>query len=167
MAEVFNFNEFQIPAVGVDFIAVTRDRDDHVRTDPNIAIRRKANMGMSNFGAYFVGSRMSGDYTRTVLDFESKDKLSDLNIIKPEWLFAERNENPYVWGSTVTFTRNDQAIKMGMANPEADIGAVLPMFDVMDTKATAAEGIVDDPNAAIKNWPSEGWRSFGGKYDFS
>ena len=37
-----------------------------------------------------------------------------------------------------------------------------PGFDVMDQKETMPGGT----NAVIKNWPSEGWRSFGGKYDF-
>jgi hypothetical protein len=36
-----------------------------------------------------------------------------------------------------------------------------PTFDVMDTDVAQAEGM-----NAYKNYPTEGWRSFGGKYDF-
>jgi hypothetical protein len=42
----------------------------------------------------------------------------------------------------------------------------VPNFDVMDEKERTAAGIVATSNYTAKNWPSEGWRSFGGKYDF-
>jgi len=121
---------------------------------------RDENMKLSNFGALNYGGRMSVDYTRTLLDFESKDDLSDVNVVVPEWQYAERNENPLLAGSTVKYTRDDQFHRMGMANNSTDNEIDLPSMDVMDTYAT--NGV-----SSGKNWPKEGWRSFGGKYDFA
>ena len=75
------------------------------------------------------------------------------------------NHNPYLWGSTVKLTRDDQFVRMTMSK-ESGAEFDPPKFDVMDTKERTAEGMAATSNTAIKNWPSEGWRSFGGKYDF-
>jgi hypothetical protein len=73
-------------------------------------------------------------------------------------------------GSTVKYTRDDQFIRMGMSRNTGTTAAATeidqPMFDVMDEKERTAAGINATTNKTIKNWPSEGWRSFGGKYDF-
>jgi len=158
MAEKFYFDFFQIPATGIE-------DTEPVRTDVNAPIRRSLNMVMSNFGSLNVGLRNSNDYTKTVLTFKEKDESFDWSAVVPAWQFAERNENPHVAGSSVKFVRDDQFIRMGMSK---DSGASIdvPKFDVTDSKQTTAEGISLDANAALKNWPSEGWRSFGGKYDF-
>jgi len=120
---------------------------------------------MSNFGSLNVGLRNSDDYTKTVLSFKAKDESFDWSAVVPPWQFAERNENPHVAGSSVKFVRDDQFIRMGMSK---DSGASIdvPKFDVMDTNQSTAEGINLSTNANLKNWPAEGWRSFGGKYDF-
>ena len=161
MAEVFNFDGFQIPHTGVE----EPDLYAQTRTDVKIPIRRLLDMKVSNFGALSVGLRMSNDYTRVALGFQSKDDLSDLNVIKPVWQFAELNENPLVAGSSIKYVRDDQFIRMGMSK---DNGAQIdqPKFDVMDADVVTAEGMIAFSNASIKNWPTEGFRTFGGKYDF-
>ena len=158
MAEKFYFDFFQIPSTGIG-------DDEPVRTDINSPIRRSLNMSMSNFGSLNVGLRNSSDYTKTVLSFKAKDESFDWSAVTPDWQFAERNENPHVAGSSVKFIRDDQFIRMGMSK---DSGASIdaPRFDVMDTNQATAEGINASTNANLKNWPAEGWRSFGGKYDF-
>jgi hypothetical protein len=151
------FNFYQIDHTGVN----EPDRDDYARTDVAVPIRRAADMKISNFGAKNVGASMSSDYTRTVLYFQSKDELSDWNFITGVEQEANRDENPYVLGSTIKRVRDDQFFRMGMSN---DRGTEIdePGFDVMDTNLVDASSMVSG-----KNWPSEGYRSFGGKYDFS
>jgi hypothetical protein len=120
---------------------------------------RAPDMMMSNFGALNYGPRMSQDYTRTDLGFKFKVEKENPEI--PSFLQeAEYDENPYVWGSTVKRTLDDQMFKMGMANNRGTIIAQ-PMFDVMDTN------LVHGALTAGKNYPTEGWRSFGGKYDYA
>lgn len=157
------YDFYQIDHVGVD----EPDRDADARTDKAVPIRRAADMKISNFGAKNVGSRMGIDYSRTVLDFQSKDELADRDTItKDEGIgsnVAARgtnvDHNPYLDGSTVKKTRDEQAFRMGMSDNRGN-SVDAPAFDVMDTNLIVS-GMV-----AGKNWPSEGWRSFGGKYDF-
>lgn len=184
MSEVFHFDFFQIPHVGVEKVAKERDNDTHVRSPETITymgksyyvnpkIRRHPNMVMSNFGALFVGSKMSHDYTRTDLGFKFKGEFEDVNLWSADTGVGQNVSlrgvnvvhNPLVWGSTVKYTRDDQFIRMSMSK---DNGAQIdrPAFDVMDEKERTAAGIIATSNSSIKNWPSEGWRSFGGKYDF-
>lgn len=159
-----SFNFFQIPQTGVN----EPDLVLQTRTDVKVPIRRPANMKISNFGALSVGAVMSTDYTRINLGFMAKDDSSDWGTIVPIWQYAERNENPLVAGSTVKYTRDDQFIRMSMSTiAGAQIG--LPAFDTMDTNLVTAEGIVaftTDPAGIKVNWPTEGFRTFGGKYDF-
>ncbi len=162
MATTF-FNTFQIPQTGVE----EPDLDVQTRTDVNVPIRRSLDMKVSNFGSLAVGAVMGTDYTRINLGFMAKDDSSDWSAIVPEWQFAERNENPLIVGSTVRYTRDDQFIRMGMSTIA---GAQIdePNFDVMDTNVITAEGMVafNDASAMELNWPTEGFRTFGGKYDF-
>jgi len=162
MAEVFNFDFFQIPHTGVE----EPDRDTQIRSDVNTPIRRALDSKISNFGALFVGQRSADDYTKTVLWFANKDNSSDVNAIRPEWQYAERNENPLVWGSTVKYVRDDQFSRLLMST-SAGAQVDPPKFDVMDAKERTAAGILATANAGIKNWPTEGWHSYGGKYDGS
>lgn len=161
MAETFNFDFYQIPHTGVE----EPDLDAATRTDSKVPIRRQVDMKMSYFGSNKVGARLGDDYTRVTSAFKDKDELADWSRIKPEWQYAERNENPLLAGSTIKYVRDDQFIRMTMSK---DNGAYIgkPAFDVMDSNEVTADGIAASSNAAIKNWPSEGWRSFGGKYDF-
>lgn len=150
------FSFYQIDAVGPD--QPDTERATTVTTSP---ILRAFDSKISNFGALNVGNRMSSDYTRTNLGFATKDDLSDWEYITGAELDAEVELNPYVLGSSVKRTRDDQFFRMGMSNQEGE-SVDLPKYDVGDTKEVSAEGMV-----AGKNWPSEGWRSFGGKYDFT
>lgn len=157
----YNFDNFQIPHTGV----VETELATQVRTDTGDKIRRSVSMKMSNFGASKVGDMMSSDYTRIVLSFANKDNSSDWSSIVPVWQFAEKNENPLLVGETLKYTRDDQFIRMGMSK---DSGASidLPGFDVMDTNLVDAEAMVAFDDAYLMNWPTEGFRTFGGKYDF-
>jgi hypothetical protein len=158
MAEVFNFDFFQIPHTGVEEPDCEVPRD--LSSDQRPVIRRALDSKISNFGALFVDARSTTDYTKTILYFANKDNSSDVNMIKPEWQYAERNENPLICGSTVKYVRDDQFTRMGMSTSK---GAQIdePKFDVMDTKERTPGGT----NYTLKNWPTEGWHSFGGKYD--
>lgn len=149
MAEIFNFDFFQVAHTGVD----SATKGVKVQT-------RDLDMKMSNFGAMNTGARMSSDYTRTTLDFKFKNELENPTL-PSFWQDAESNDNPLVLGSTVKYTRDDQFVRMGMSKSDG-VSINQPEFDVMDQKETMPGGT----NATIKNWPSEGWRSFGGKYDF-
>jgi len=123
---------------------------------------------MSNFGADVVGPRMDSDYTRTSLGFADKDNLSDQNVITEDTGIGQNvdgrsiniEHNPYLIGSSLKRTRDDQLFRMEMTDNRGT-SIDMPKFDVMDRKVLDATGMV-----AGKNWPSEGWRSFGGKYDF-
>lgn len=108
---------------------------------------------VSNFGALSKDNRMSDDYTRTVLTFKSKTELENPTV-PPFAQDAERDENPYLAGSSIKHVRDDKLILMGLGSIDR------PTFDVSDTNAVLS-GM-----EAYKNYPTEGWRSFGGKYDF-
>lgn len=148
------YNFYQIDAIG----PTESDVDDStpVNTSP---IRRAFDSKISNFGILNVGHRMSSDYTRTNLVFETKDDRSDWEYITGAELDAEVELNPYVLGSSIKRVRDDQFFRMGMENQD-QVSVDLPKFDVGDTKDVSGD------LTAGKNWPSEGWRSFGGKYDF-
>ncbi len=178
MAENQQQHEFyQIPHVGVD----EPDRAAYTRTDTTTTIRRALDMRISNFGALWVGNRLSNDYTRVdTMAFIDKGIMEGAAEFGLHDLVqdAERNENPLVWGSTVKYTWNDEMFKMGMdtdggkalrdgGTKSASFPVVLPKFDVMDTNLVGAAGQNADRTATWqKNWPSEGWRTFGGKCDF-
>jgi hypothetical protein len=171
---------WQIPHVGVD----EPDVDAYARTDTFTTIRRAADMKVSNFGSLWVGNRMGQgtDYTRTQLVFSSKDNLSNWKVITADEGMGHGtglrgstiDENPYIWGSTVKKFRDDQFFRMDMEHYSyrtglEDFGSysastphyvAKPMGDVMDTN------VVHSGMNAYKNYPTEGWRSFGGKYDF-
>jgi len=154
---------FQIPHVGLN--------EENAPTIGNPVQTRDANMRMSNFGALWVAGgvgRSSVDYTKVKYGFEQKGLMEGaaefgLHTLTQD---AEKNENPLVVGSTVKYTRNDEMFKMGMSSDDTGTKSIsyavsFPKFDVMDTKLVAASGM-----ATQRNYPTEGWRSFGGKYDF-
>ncbi len=151
---------FQIPHTGVDS-----------STLGNPVQTRDLDMRMSNFGALWVADgvgRSSADYTKVNYGFEAKGEMEGaaqfgLHDVVQD---AEKNENPLVWDSTVKYTRNDEMFKMGMDTDDTgdkskSYGVAFPQKDVMDTKLVDASGM-----ATQRNYPTEGWRSFGGKYDF-
>jgi hypothetical protein len=172
------WNGWQIPHTGVAANAET----EFVRTDVMTPFRRKSDMRISNFGALFLGNRMDDDYTRTVLTYISKDVLSDWKVQTEDPGLGHNSglrgttidQNPYLWGSTVKRFRDDQFFRMDMEHypyrtgmedfgdyaPGEPTSIDKPMFDVMDTN------LVHSGMDEKKNYPTEGWRSFGGKYDF-
>lgn len=175
MTEKFNFDLFQIPQTGVS----EPDLEGNVaRTNPNVSIRRPVNMKISTFGAMNVGACLDNDYTKVGTNtFKSKGDLEDVNVITADTGVGDVKlnkvttiRNPYVAGSTVKFIRDDQFFRMtmtrntGSTTQAASINT--PMADVMDTKEATAEGINASTNVTAKKWPTEGWKSFGKKYDF-
>lgn len=158
------FNFYQIDATGVS------EPDTEVaRTDVGTVIRRALDSKISLFGTNNVGARMTTDYTRTDLSFQSKDELADYKVQTADTGIGQNisgrgivvDHNPYVLGSTIKKVRDDQFFRMSMSNDRgANVDA--PKFDIMDTNLVDASDMV-----AGKNWPSEGWRSYGGKYDFA
>jgi hypothetical protein len=169
MAEKFYFDNFQIPQTGV------REEDlDGARDGVDVSLRRTFDMKMSNFGALNVGARLSGDYTRTnTMVFKAKGESEDWNVLTEDTGIGSNvaargmnvNHNPHIWGDSIKFVRDDQFIRMTMSNNNEGAQIDPPKFDVMDSKERSADGI-DDLGQPFKNWPTEGWRSFGGKYDF-
>jgi len=154
----YNWDFFQIPHVGV----AQPDVQAQTRSSVGIPIRRQFGVKISNFGALDVSVRRSDDYTKTFTQgFKDKGNLENPKIT---YGFGRnndpmRNENPFVWGSTVKRVRDDEMFKMNMDSRRSR-GPVKPKMDVMDTKVVKA-----DTMAAPKKYPTEGWKSFGGKYD--
>ncbi len=169
MAEQFYFDFYQIPQTGV------REPDlDGARAGVDVAIRRTFDMKMSNFGSMNTGARLTSDYTRTnTMAFKAKGESEDWNVLTEDTGIGNNvasrsmnvNHNPHIWGDSIKYVRDDQFIRMTMSNNNEGAQIDPPKFDVMDTKERSAESIVA-LNQSFKNWPTEGWRSLGGKYDF-
>ena len=159
------YNFYQIDHTGVN----EPDLDGKARTDVDVPLRRSFDSKISLFGSKNVGGRMSSDYTRTLLDFASKDELADHNVQTEDTGMGDGvsarsttvEHNPYVIGSTVKRVRDEQAFRMGMTDNRGN-SVNLPAHDVSDKDLVDPSGMT-----AGKNWPSEGWRSYGGKYHFS
>jgi len=168
----------------IDHTGVNEPDTEKARTDKDTPIRRAVDEKISKFGTNNVGARMASDLTRTDLNFQSKDELADRETITEDTGMGSNvaaratttDHNPYFVGSTVKKVRDDQAFKMGMTGhtgvwttvsgvPTIEGGNAYsidePGFDVMDKDVVDPSGLV-----AGKNWPTEGFRSFGGKYDF-
>jgi len=121
----------------------------------------------------YAGPRNSNDYTRTSLGYKFKDEIENPEVIVGKGFgtdMGEFNYNPFVWGYAVSHRRmlNDSMFMMGMAHGGTnlagynDSGAEInpPRFDVMDQKEINASGM-----SQYKNYPTEGFSSFGKKYD--
>jgi len=121
----------------------------------------------------YVGARDSDDYTRTSLGFAFKDTIE--NPRRQVGLgygtdMGEYNYNPFVWGYAVAHRKmlDDSLFMMGMAHAGTNLAAYndagmsvdAPKKDVSDMKEVNASGM-----SAYKNYPSEGWSSFGKKFD--
>ena len=110
---------------------------------------------IANYEALKHGSARSDDYTRVVFDNaheENPDRVLGVGFGTDMGWY---NYNPYVWDSTVKRMLDDKMIKMGMGS------ITVEHHDVSDKNEVDASGMQQ-----YKNYPSEGWRSFGGKYDF-
>lgn len=147
MADAYNFEGYQIPAVGVKGVTVG-----------GVASQgREFDARMSNFGALVGGLRLSSDYTRTSLGSKDKDELMNPQITE-DMSDAAFNFNPLVWGGTLKYTRDDEFRIMGMGARVGDSSHDAPKADVGDTNLS-----VDDGTNAPKQFPAEGWHTFGGR----
>jgi hypothetical protein len=144
---VYNFDNFQINHTGLG----------DTMTGGITAQGRNFGMRMSNFGALVGGVRSSADYTQTSLGFADKDTLMNPGV-PPFVMEGDYSENPFVWGSTVKRTRNDEFAIMGMGNRRSNSATDAPKFDVTDTRYS-----VDDGTNVPKQFPAEGWSTFGGR----
>ena len=121
----------------------------------------------------YAGPRNASDYTRTSLGYEFKGTIENPAVkvgVGYGTDMGEYSYNPYVWGLAVAHLRmlNDTMFVMSMyhgglnLSDYNDEGASIdqPSFDVMDKKEVDASGM-----SANTNYPSEGWSSFGKKYD--
>ena len=153
MTESFNFNMFQISHTGI-----SGEPEDRLGVQ-----LRDLDMKISNFGALKSGARSGTDYTNVLNNFKAKDDLE--NPVIPTFVQeGEYNDKPLVWNSTVKYERDDQLTRMGNTTT---IGSYIgmPKFDVSDTNVANMD--VSENSNDIRNWPTEGWSSYGGKYDFS
>jgi len=110
---------------------------------------------MSNYEALKYGTARSDDYTRVVFDNDHEENPGRVLGVGFGTDMGWYNYNPYVWGSAVKKVLDDKMIKMGMGS------IAVEHDDVSDKDEVEASGM-----SQYKNYPSEGWRSFGGKYDF-
>ncbi len=145
MADTYNFNFFQIPDVGVTNTYIGAGLQQH----------RDFGERISSFGALEYGIRDEDDYTKVSLGFKSKDELQNPTI-PPFAMSGDYDNNPFVWGSTVKRIRNDELTIMLLGSKNS-FSASLPAMDVSDTKNS--KGPFEKP----KNFPAEGWSSFGGR----
>lgn len=150
--QTYNFDFFQIEPHKVD--------DDWAVTGPD---NRAYDARISNFNSMYRGARRSDDYTRTILSrwanyIENPQKAVGVGFGTDP---GEYIYNPYKLGETVKRMLDDQAFKMGIA------GIGVKHDDVSDMDEATAEGIkvFIDANLSFLNFPTEGWSSFGKKYD--
>lgn len=152
---------------------------DNYQLDPNVIgsdwtfsgdqvhLNRKPDAKLSNPGYYFVGPRMSADHTRTLLGGPDPN-INPQPEVNDGWLghgvdWAQFNYNPYQivgvnGGLNPNFrVMNDWLQITGMG----DITVVTD--DVMDQDEVNASGM--SGSNRYMNYPSEGWSSFGKKYD--
>jgi hypothetical protein len=120
---------------------------------------------VANYEALKYGSARSDDYTRVVFDNAHEENPGRVLGVGFGTDMGWYNYNPYGWGSTVLKTLDDQLTRMGM--DQAGTGTYAHGFsisvlhdDVSDKDEVEASGMQQ------YKYPSEGWRSFGGKYDF-
>ena len=110
---------------------------------------------VSHFEAMKFGTVRSDDYTRVVFDnahFENPQKVAGVGFgVDRGWY----NYNPFVWLSTVKRILDDKMHRMMMGS-----------IDVLNADVSDRDEVDADGMQSYYNYPSEGWRSFGGKYDF-
>jgi len=127
---------------------------------------------MSRWNVDYAGARNSNDYTRTSLGFAFKGTIENPVVrvgIGYGTDVGYYNYNPMVSGIAIAHLRmlNDSMFIMGMYHGGTNLsnynddGASIdqPRYDVMDSKEIVS-GMEQ-----YKNYPSEGWYSFGKKYD--
>lgn len=146
------------------------DQFDGFQLDPNTigndwefsgdqaTINRSPGIAISNYNAQFVGARMSSDRTRTTLG-GSDPRINPERVIGDGYSgfgvdWALYNYNPYSKVNPNFRVNNDWLQITGLG----DIDVVTD--DVMDKDEVEASGMVQ-----YRNYPSEGYNSFGKKGD--
>ena len=111
---------------------------------------------ISVYNANYVGARRADDYTRTTFGWGYEQNPWPQEGIGFGTDPGEFVYNPFVWGYAVAHRKMlaDNLIMMGQGNINA------PKMDVSDQDETSAVGM-----AQYKNYPTEGWSSFGKKAD--
>jgi len=154
----YNFDFFQIQPHTVD---------DNWSAGNDAASLRQYDARLSNFNAMYRGARMATDRTRTTLDFAKQQNPKEIVGVGFGTDPAEYNYNPYYpLGNSIKRYLNDEAHRMMIQhNAKTYSGAAHSIFhmDVSDMDEVTAAGIA--AGAVFLNYPTEGWRSFGGKYD--
>ena len=152
------------------------DQFDNYQLNPNsigdgwtfsgdqVHLNRRPDGQMSNFSYYFVGPRMSSDHTRTLLGGPDP-RINPERTIGDGFLghgvdWSLFNYNPYqIVGVNGGFNPNLRVMNDWLQiTGMGDIDVVTD--DVMDQDEVKASGIVQ-----YMNYPTEGWSSFGKKYD--
>jgi hypothetical protein len=130
--------------------------NDWVFEGDELHSKRSPNSKISNYNMYFVGARMSSDYTRTTLG-GSDPRINPERVIGDgfsghgvDW--ALFNYNPYSKTNPNFRVLNDWLQITGLGDIDVDTD------DVMDKDEVDAEGMVQ-----YRNYPSEGYSSFGKK----
>ena len=144
MANEYDFFQLDPGSIGQDWKG--GDQARQMKSPGNV---------VSNYEALKYGSARSDDYTRVVFDNDHEENPSRVLGIGFGTDMGWYNYNPYVWDSTINKVMDDKMIKMGMGS------IAVEHADVSDENEVDASGM-----SQYKNYPSEGWRSFGGKYDF-
>lgn len=149
MANEHDFFQLDPGSIGSDWVGGEQAKE-----------MRPPNAVISNYEALKYGAARSDDYTRVVFDNAHEENPQGAVGVGFGTDRGWYDYNPYVWGSTVLKTLDDQFTRMGMDTSDGFSISVIGE-DVSDRKEVNASGMVSG-----KNYPSEGWRSFGGKYDF-
>jgi len=147
MSNDADFFQLSPGSIGSDWAGVT--------THPSL---RSPMDKMSKYGALNYGPRRSNDYELTTPGFqfiqnEKPEIGSGFGVDRGYFEY-----NPYVWGSTVKRVLDDKQTKMGLG------GIDQPGRDVIDKKL--ADPVQDTPlGTTFKNYPKEGYSSYGKKGD--
>jgi len=155
MANEYDFFQINPGSIGSDWVGGDQAKE-----------MRPPNAVMSNYEALKYGAARGDDYTRVTFDNAHEQNPQGRVGVGFGTDRGWYNYNPFVWNSTILRTLDDQLTRMGM--DQAGTGTFAHGYsisvlhdDVSDRDEVFASGMV-----AGKNYPSEGWRSFGGKYDF-
>jgi len=109
----------------------------------------------------YAGARSGIDYTRTSLGFAFKGNIENPKKQVGVGFGTDRdayNYNPFVWGYAVAHRRMNNDPMFKITEKRGTVSQ--PAKDVMDEKEVKATGM-----SQYQNYPSEGWSSFGKKYD--
>lgn len=150
MANEYDFFQLNPGSIGSDWVGGNQAKE-----------MRSPNAVISNYEALKYGTARADDYTRITFDNAHEENPQGRVGVGFGTDRGWYNYNPFVWNSTILRMLDDQFTRMGMDTSDGFSIGVLH-DDVSDRDEVSASGMV-----AGKNYPSEGWRSFGGKYDFA